>query len=164
MGKSKRGREAERKRILDKHYDLGMDLYNKHRDQNDTMDEQLDDIVSDFTDDFSFCAAVNGEKQCYDGADGFKQAFKRYLETNTFDHTDYSKSITKKGDNLYEIVSIATCENDDGSCQKSMETAMFTFRGTKIQYIEFDDVIFDCKKNKKKKKVDRREVLDRFYE
>merc|ERR1719277_1574731 len=40
--RSTRGREAERKRILDKHYDLGMDLYNKHRDQRSTRGREAE--------------------------------------------------------------------------------------------------------------------------
>merc|ERR1712154_497662 len=94
----------------------------------------------------------NGDKQCYDGQDGFKQAYGKYIAMKTYDHIDFSKSVSKMDDNLYEIVCTATYEDDDGTCQKSMETDLFTFRGNKILSIEFNAIMEYCKKNKNKKK------------
>merc|ERR1711994_719355 len=129
-----------------------MDLYKKNRAYSGTVDDELEDLISDLTeDDFSFCVDMNGDKQCYDGRDGFKQAYRKYIAMKTFDHTDFSKSVSKMDDNLYEIVCTATYEDDDGTCQKSVETDLIRFAGNKIKSIDTTAVMYDDSNNCKKK-------------
>merc|ERR1711933_262567 len=160
MGKKKLD---DRQQVLDRFYELGMDLYSKSPHHFATVEEQVDNMMTDFTVDCSLCMDVNGEKQCFDGADGIKQAYEQYVAVMTFDHVDYSKTISQKDDNLYEIVGTATYDNYDyGPCKTSSQTSLITFRGNKIQSIEFSEVMadVDCKKNKKKKAKAKAGAID----
>jgi len=160
----------DRQEVLDRFYELGMDLYSKNPHHFATVEEQVENMMTDFVEDCTLCMDVNGEKQCFDGKDGIKQAYEQYVAVMTFDHVDYSKTITQKDDNLYEIVGTATYDNYDyGPCKTSSQTSMVTFRGNKIQSIDFSEMMadVDCKKKQKKNTgvIDEREdTITDFYD
>merc|ERR1712190_135720 len=89
--------------------------------------------------------------------------YEQYVAVMTFDHVDYSKTITQKKKNLYEIVGTASYDNYDyGPCKTSSQTSMITFRGNKILSIVFSEMMadVDCKKNKKNKKKAKAGTID----
>ena len=70
-----------------------------------------------FVDDVSFCWEMNGEKQCFNGKGGIREAYEELIATKTYDRIDFTKSVTKKDKNLYELVCKMSYEDDDGFCQ-----------------------------------------------
>merc|ERR1719476_826789 len=71
-------------------------------------------ILNLSSDDASMCIAVNGaNKDCFKGKTGLRRAASIYAEQK-FDHVEETKSITRKGDGLYEVVATALYEDDDG--------------------------------------------------
>jgi len=143
---SRSNSESERKRAIDKFYDIGVDLYRKRRKHAGSSVDELDDLLNDVVDDdVSLCINVNDEgKDCYDGKPGFRRAANKFT-SKKYDHLEYNiQSNTKKSANMYEVVATARYEDDNGDCERSMETNTFRFKGGKIVSSDISLAVSEC--------------------